>query len=84
MNETTKESVMDKKGNPGQQPSNPNPNPAPDLEAAFLELLRKLNSTVQSGRPLTPEADAAIANFRAISLLLKTKPLLDNASGVSR
>jgi len=61
----------------------PSPNPAPELETALLELLRRLNSTVQSGRSLSDEANAAIANFRAISFLLNTSPLLDDKFGVS-
>jgi hypothetical protein len=47
-----------------------------------LELLQRLNSTVQSGRQLSTKANAAIANFRAISLLLKTSPLRDDKLGV--
>jgi hypothetical protein len=92
--ETAKESAMDKKGSPapahGQSANtsttantsaSTNTNPAPNVEAALLALLQRLNSTVQTGRPLSDKANAAIANFRAISLLLNTSPLLDDRLG---
>ena len=68
--------------------THPQPQPTPassstsQIEQLLLDVLTKLNSSVQSGRALSENAKRAIERYRAISAVLKVSPLKDKRIGI--
>lgn len=77
---------MDSKKGSSQTQPNPttqtNTSSTSQIEQLLLDVLTKLNSSVQSGRVLSENAKRAIQRYRAISAVLRVSPLKDRRPGV--